>query len=329
MRYWWVNQNQTFKHEVEGGYMWSPKTKANGALNHYYETMRMVARGDFIFSFKDRKIMAVGIARRAARTCPKPLEFGSAGAYWNEVGWRVEVTYRKLPHPIEPRAHMRVLGPLLPKKHAPLRLDGDGNQIYLTEVPKDLGQALIDLIGVEAIAFLAERATIVAPPERGPGDDAEDLPLIREWEQHLIKEVEQDPTLIVTEKEQVIKSRRGQGLFRNRVADYEKACRVTRVDDFDHLIASHIKPWKVANNNERIDGANGLMLTPTIDHLFDEGYISFRDNGNLLVSPVTPRPTLIKMGIPKSDDYNVGSFSQEQRHYLNYHRDMIFLQARA
>ena len=124
MRYWWVSQNQTFEHEVSGGYMWSPKTKSDGALNHYYETMRMVSRGDFIFSFKDKKIMAVGFVRGAAYTCPKPLEFGTAGAYWNQIGWRVDVNYLRLSHPIQPRDHMRVLGPLLPQKHAPIRPDG-------------------------------------------------------------------------------------------------------------------------------------------------------------------------------------------------------------
>lgn len=43
MRYWWVNQNQTYRHEVSGGYLWSPKRNANGARNTYYETMREVA----------------------------------------------------------------------------------------------------------------------------------------------------------------------------------------------------------------------------------------------------------------------------------------------
>ena len=42
MRYWWVSQNQTFEHEVTGGYLWSPKVKKGGALNHYYETMQII-----------------------------------------------------------------------------------------------------------------------------------------------------------------------------------------------------------------------------------------------------------------------------------------------
>ena len=46
MRYWWVNQKQTFRQEVEGGYLWSPKRKANGALNPFYESMREVDTRD-------------------------------------------------------------------------------------------------------------------------------------------------------------------------------------------------------------------------------------------------------------------------------------------
>ena len=36
MRYWWVNQNQTFKHEVAGGFLWSPKTRSDGGRNEWY-----------------------------------------------------------------------------------------------------------------------------------------------------------------------------------------------------------------------------------------------------------------------------------------------------
>jgi hypothetical protein len=63
MRYWWVNQNQTYRHEVEGGYLWSPKRNANGGRNPFYESMREVAPGDLIFSFMDTRILAVGIAQ--------------------------------------------------------------------------------------------------------------------------------------------------------------------------------------------------------------------------------------------------------------------------
>lgn len=56
MRYWWVNQNQTYRHEVRGGYLWSPKRKANQARNPFYDFMREVAPGDVVFSFADTVI---------------------------------------------------------------------------------------------------------------------------------------------------------------------------------------------------------------------------------------------------------------------------------
>jgi hypothetical protein len=53
MRFWWVNQNQTFRQEVKGGYLWSPKLKADGARNPFYDSMREVSPGDIVFSFSD------------------------------------------------------------------------------------------------------------------------------------------------------------------------------------------------------------------------------------------------------------------------------------
>jgi hypothetical protein len=92
MRFWWVNQNQTYRHEVAGGYLWSPKRKRGGQLNPFYESMREVSPGDLVFSFADTRIRAFGIARSHAYEAPKPLEFGSAGRKWGEIGWRVDVS---------------------------------------------------------------------------------------------------------------------------------------------------------------------------------------------------------------------------------------------
>jgi hypothetical protein len=63
-----------------------------------------------------------------------------------------------------------------------------------------------------------------------------------------------------------------------------------------HLVASHCKPWRDATNEERLDGENGLLLTPSIDHLFDRGFIGFEDNGRLIISPVAHHPSLQRMG---------------------------------
>jgi len=96
MRYWWVNQNQTYRHEVQGGYLWSPKRNANGARNPFYESMREVAPGDLVFSFMDTRILAVGIAQSYCWESPKPLEFGNAGQNWENIGWKVQVNFTEL-----------------------------------------------------------------------------------------------------------------------------------------------------------------------------------------------------------------------------------------
>ena len=96
MRYWWVNQNQTYRHEVQGGYLWSPKRNANGARNPFYESMREVAPGDLIFSFMDTRILAIGVAQSFSWECPKPQEFGNAGQNWENIGWKVKVNFTEL-----------------------------------------------------------------------------------------------------------------------------------------------------------------------------------------------------------------------------------------
>ena len=90
MRYWWVNQNQTFKAETRGNFMWSPKANANAARNPFYDFMTEVSPGDVIFSFCDTRIKTLGIATGPAQTAPKP-DFGNAGANWAEEGWFVPV----------------------------------------------------------------------------------------------------------------------------------------------------------------------------------------------------------------------------------------------
>lgn len=151
VRYWWVNQNQTYRHEVRGGYLWSPKRNANGGRNPFYDFMREVAPGDVVFSFADTRIKAIGFVASHAYEAPKPLEFGEIDAYWETIGWRVDVRFTELQLPIRPADHMAVLRPFLPTRYSPLRLTGAGLQsIYLTLLPDALAASLIDLIGIEA-----------------------------------------------------------------------------------------------------------------------------------------------------------------------------------
>jgi putative restriction endonuclease len=318
MRYWWVNQNQTYRHEVQGGYLWSPKRNANGVRNPFYESLREVAPGDLIFSFRDTRIVAIGIAHSYCWESPKPLEFGSAGQNWENVGWKVTVNFTELENRVRPKDHIGILRSLLPEKYSPLQPNGNGLQsVYLTEMPVPLAEVLMGLIGAEA-AVLAAAASNVKPV---PGDDLD------VWERKLEGQIANDSSIRETERLAIIRARNGQGLFKDRVTKIETRCRITGVENPTHLVASHCKPWRDSSNDERLNGENGLLLTPSIDHLFDRGFISFENSGKLIISPVAHRPSLERMGIETQSTVNVGSFTSGQRHFLDFHRNAVLLQS--
>jgi len=286
--------------------------------------MREVAPGDLIFSFCDTRIAAIGFAQSFCSPSPKPEEFGTSGLNWSAVGWKVDVRFQELTNRVRPKEHMADLVRHLPEKYSPLTPEGNGLQsVYLTEVGQGFADALLRLIGSEAntarevAAGYATRDLVASEPEK----------TLEEWERRVEYAIRETPILQETEKQSLIQARRGQGLFRANVQRIETSCRVTRVERPEHLIASHAKPWRDSSNEERLTGENGLLLTPTIDHLFDKGFIAFEGNGRLLVSPVAHRPSLQRMGIRIDEVVNVGTFSQGQRAFLEYHQKNVFRMA--
>jgi hypothetical protein len=219
---------------------------------------------------------------------------------------------------------MTVLAPLLPTKYAPLRPNGAGLQsVYLTRLPDRFATALIDLLGAEARNlvmgyYVAEEQPTYASSGAG----------LAQWEEHELQQVKTDTTLGETERQAIVLARRGQGVFKKRVMALEQGCRITGVNREEHLRASHCKPWRDANNEERLDGENGLLLTPSMDHLFDRGFIGFDDNGQTIVSPVAHQESLIRMGLDPQRPPNVGSFSSGQRNYLAFHRENVLLMSK-
>jgi hypothetical protein len=217
---------------------------------------------------------------------------------------------------------MAVLAPLLPKRYAPLRATGDGLQnVYLTALSDVFAAALVDLIGAEARGIVTGRHMVEETPIR-PGIG------LLEWEEHELERLRGDGRLSETTRHAVVMARRGQGLFKERVMRIEHACRITGVRRVEHLRASHCKPWRDATNDERLDGENGLLLTPNADHLFDRGLIGFANSGDVLISPVAHIDSLERMGLDPRNPRNVGTFSAGQRRYLDFHREYVFLQSR-
>ena len=160
MRYWWVNQKQTFRQEIDGGYMWSPKRTQNNGRIQFYENMRVVAPGDMVFSYANTRIIAIGTVQSIAYESPKPSDFGSAGAAWSNIGWRVAVSFQKLQHRIAPKQYIEALSAHLPEKYSPIKPDGNGNQVYLCEISEALASVMIELIGHEAFLFTHTARTL-------------------------------------------------------------------------------------------------------------------------------------------------------------------------
>lgn len=125
-----------------------------------------------------------------------------------------------------------------------------------------------------------------------------------------LEEINKDE-ITVTEKEQIIKSRIGQSTFKKALLSIEKKCKLCGVSDERFLIASHIKPWSQSNNQERLDVNNGLLLCPNHDSLFDKGYISFDDNGRILISDILNESTKVFLNVNETMNISMNE-SQEQ-----------------
>ena len=192
----------------------------------------------------------------------------------------------ELENKVRPKDHIDILRPLLPEKYSPLQPNGNGLQsVYLTEIRAPLAEVLMGLMGAE-VTVVAVTARDVKPV---PADDLD------VWERKLEQQIANDFGMRETERLAIIRARNGQGLFKDRVSRIETRCRITGVENAAHLVASHCKPWRDSSNEERLNGENGLLLTPSIDHLFDRGFISFEDSGRLIISPVAHRPSLQRM----------------------------------
>jgi putative restriction endonuclease len=122
-----------------------------------------------------------------------------------------------------------------------------------------------------------------------------------------------------TEKALLLKTRIGQGHFRQKLISLWGGCSITGYKDLSLLVASHIKPWSASSNTERLDAHNGLLLLPNLDKAFDSGFISFNESGKILISPLLQEPS--NLGITSS---MVVELKSEHQEYMNFHRESVF-----
>ncbi|MGL5057848.1 MAG: HNH endonuclease, partial [Fusobacteriaceae bacterium] len=138
----------------------------------------------------------------------------------------------------------------------------------------------------------------------------------------IVNSEKNDEYFILTglEKEIISKYRVGQTNFRNNLLFHQSRCKICKLSNENFLIASHIKPWSVSNEFEKVDVHNGFLLCPHHDKLFDGGYISFKDNGEILISPSLNQADQLLMNV--NSKFKI-KLNNENLKYLKYHRENI------
>lgn len=139
-----------------------------------------------------------------------------------------------------------------------------------------------------------------------------------------------EPTLeylkpTITERSGLVLSRVGQGAYRKSIINrWENKCAVTGFKDSRILIASHIHPWKSANDDERLDVNNGILLSPTYDALFDKHLITFDHAGKIVLSESVESGEFEKVGV--SGKERIVKLNSDNILYLEKHQAVFNLQ---
>ena len=147
----------------------------------------------------------------------------------------------------------------------------------------------------------------------------------------LVTEVQVNDLIVEDKEEQSVRKsshRVGAEKYRKAVIKHMPQCPFTQITDERLLIASHIKPHIVCmRNNEHeqaIDYLNGLALSPTYDKLFDQGYITFTDEGQLLCGTQLSPYTWEQLNINPNAKKKLRIYPENRESYLEYHRQNVF-----
>lgn len=266
--------------------------------------MQILKPGDIVLSYISGALRFAGVVRTPARSERRP-EFGLTNAPWSDDGWIVPTDFVELSQPVRPSDYLDEYRREGPERHGPINVIDKVVPQYLFALPDSLGEIYLQAGGLTRTS-VAHRIEIEHP---SPLDDAVFDDALPQF---------------ITETERLVlaTARRGQGYYKEEVRRHEPACRLTGLSDSRHLIASHMKPWSESNNAERLDGYNGLLLSPHVDHLFDRGLITFEVTGRVRSSPRLEPQVVerwkLNLAVPGR------RFSKAQRPYIEYHQDVVF-----
>ena len=137
---------------------------------------------------------------------------------------------------------------------------------------------------------------------------------------NLVDGVAPELRLSKTQRTQVIQARVGQDKFRKALEKGWGKCAVTGCVTPELLRASHIVPWSV-DEEARTDARNGLLLLASLDVLFDKHFISFEDNGKIVISKCLSLREREIFGV--HEDMHLIKPDLVDKRYLRMHRDQL------
>ncbi len=295
MNFYWVNVGKTFNEATKEGFLWAPNRSMTQAglvrRARHWEVVAEIKKGDIIFCANERHLSKVAVATSDAYKATRPASRKFRD--WNTDGNRVDVAFKSHMRPV---LKQEIASDFIPRFNQfcdpPLfNIKGTLNQIYMSKLSSDAGLYLLEMTG--AITDLLDQ-------------------LIEEGGKKVITE---------TTKEIIALARLGHGRFRtDLIRRWNGKCCLTGLDIPELLIASHIFPWISSTNEERLDPDNGLLLAAHIDKLFDRGFISFDDDGRILISDSLGGSARKILGI--SYELSIGKLTPGVSFYMGRHRKL-------
>lgn len=123
---------------------------------------------------------------------------------------------------------------------------------------------------------------------------------------------------------EIRRARKGQGIYRDKMLQECPFCPITMINDERLLIASHIKPWAVSSDDEKLDPKNGFMLSPLYDKLFDRGLMTFTEDRRIILSNWLSPKNKERLGVKDGQFIQMLPLDDARQSYMQFHRKSVF-----
>lgn len=134
-----VHQGKTYLEEYTGGYIWAP---ASGI--HHHERMTEIHKGDIIVNYANGAVQAISEALCDWFYSPRPSELYGHG--WDNTGYRVQLRYQILSHPLKLDTIQDHIIDLRANIYSSFDSSGNACQGYLYELEIGIAKLIKELI---------------------------------------------------------------------------------------------------------------------------------------------------------------------------------------